>query len=87
MWKSPLYIRLDRTTDGSGKMLIGQAGALPPAHIGSTLVVLKLDLELDETLFLPAFDTQVTVRVDRQALDVSKVVAGLKQIDKDVKDI
>lgn len=86
MWKKPLYIRLDKGTS-SGEMVIGTAGGIPPAHAANTLVVLKIELELDETLFMPALDTQTTVRVTRPMVDMSAVVAGLKQIDHDVKDI
>lgn len=85
MWKTPLYVRIDK--DATGKPYLGMAGALPMSHIPNTMVVLKMELELDETIFSPAFDTQTTVKVTRGDVDMSAVVAGLKQIDKDVKDI
>jgi len=86
VWKTPLYIRIDKDPD-SHRPRIGLASSMPMAHVPNTIVVLKLDLELDETIFTPAFDTNTTVSITRENVDVSSVVAGLKQIDKDVKGI
>lgn len=85
IFKAPLYIRLDK--DGNGGIFIGAAGGSVPGHISNTLVVLKVDLEIDESLFNPAFDTQTVISVLRPMMDVSTVVAGLRSIEKRAKEL
>lgn len=83
------FLILKRTTDSAGKQRVAPVGVtkLPPSIVERGSVCVHFEIEIEDTLIEPVFPTKMKLVVDPAMVDSKVVVAGLKKIKDEVKDI
>lgn len=96
--KTPVYITLSKASYESKPKVVGASSTKPSTSANVTVprVVLKVEVEVDDSLFDPIIDTNAVISVGgkptakqqtRVSVEPENVIAGLREINKSMKKI